>query len=117
MLSPVLEFNKEKRIMLQTNRKRVTWLLAVSLAMSNLVFNPAVVADTYDTVHTERTGGTMLADTFLVRPVMLTSTVVGLATFIVTLPFSALGGNIGEAGNTLVVEPAKYTFVRPLGEL
>ena len=48
---------------------------------------------------------------------MLTSTVVGLATFIVTLPFSALGGNIGEAGNTLVVEPAKYTFVRPLGEL
>ena len=61
--------------------------------------------------------GRMIVDTFLVRPAMLVVTVVGAATWLVSLPFTALGGNIGEAGNTLVVNPAKYTFVRPLGEL
>ena len=62
------------------------------------------------------TAGTMLADTFMVRPLMLVGTAAGVVTFVVTLPFSALGGNVGEAGETLVVEPAKYTFVRPLGQ-
>ena len=103
--------------MLQTNRKLLTWSLAAMLAMSNLMFNQVAVAEMNNEFDTAPSGGAMLADTFLVRPFMLTSTVVGLATFIVTLPFSALGGNVGEAGNMLVVEPAKYTFVRPLGEL
>ena len=103
--------------MLQTNRKLVTWFLAGALAVSNLMFTQTAMADTYNDIDTAPSGGAMLADTFLVRPFMLVSTVVGVATFIVTLPFSALGGNVDEAGNTLVVEPAKYTFVRPLGEL
>ncbi len=103
--------------MLQTNRKRITWFLAATLAMSNMFSNPLAVADSYNDIDTAPSGGAMLADTVLVRPLMLTSTVVGLATFIVTLPFSALGGNIGEAGNRLVVEPARYTFIRPLGDL
>jgi len=63
------------------------------------------------------TGGMMMADAFLVRPFMLVSTVVTTATFIITLPFSALGGNVGESANTLVAEPAAYTFTRPMGEL
>jgi hypothetical protein len=28
-----------------------------------------------------------------------------------------LGGNVGEAADALVVEPAKFTFTRPLGDL
>jgi hypothetical protein len=48
---------------------------------------------------------------------MLVGTIIGTVTYIVTLPFSLLGGNAGEAGKAMVVEPAKYTFVRPLGEL
>jgi hypothetical protein len=63
----------------------------------------------------EPTAGTMLADTVLVRPLMLVGTVVGVVAFVITLPFSALGGNVGDAGQTLVVSPAKYTFIRPLG--
>ena len=59
----------------------------------------------------------MLLDAFLMRPVMLVGTVAGAATFLVTLPFSALGGNMGEAAETLVVEPAEYTFLRPLGDI
>ena len=59
----------------------------------------------------------MLADTFLVRPVMLVGTILGAATFVVSLPFSAAGGNTGEAWNQLVVAPASYTFGTPLGDL
>ena len=103
--------------MLQTNRKHISWFLAAMLALSNMLFNPAAMAGTYDNTDDSPSGGAMLADTFLVRPLMLAGTVVGVATVIVTLPFSALGGNVDEAGNMLVMEPAKYTFDRPLGEL
>ena len=104
--------------MQKSTRKPVSYLLAAMLAFTSMAYVPGTYAASYSqSIDEEPTGGTMMADTFLVRPFMLAGTVVGLATFIVTLPFSALGGNIGEAGNTLVVEPAKYTFVRPLGEL
>jgi len=66
---------------------------------------------------TEATGGKMLADAFMVRPFMLVSTVLTTATFIVMLPFSALGGNVGESAEKLVKEPAAYTFTRPLGDI
>jgi hypothetical protein len=59
----------------------------------------------------------MMADAFLMRPFMLVGTVVTTATVIVTLPFSLLGGNVGDAAQQLVVEPARYTFTRPLGDL
>jgi hypothetical protein len=98
-------------------RKPVSYLLAVTLLFSSMAYVPGAFAASSSSIESERTGGTMMADTLLVRPFMLAGTVIGLATFIVTLPFSALGGNVGEAGNTLVVEPAKYTFIRPLGEL
>ena len=99
-----------------STRKPVSYLLAATLALTSMAYVPGASAASYSNEE-ERTGGTMLADTFMIRPFMLVGTVVGLATFVVTLPFSALGGNIGEAGNTLVVEPARYTFVRPLGAL
>lgn len=57
----------------------------------------------------------MAVDALLVRPVMFGVTVVGAVTFLVSLPFSALGGNVGEAADTLVVGPAKTTFWRCLG--
>ena len=49
------------------------------------------------------------------RPLMLVATVAGTALFAVTLPFSLLGGNAGEAGEVLVIEPFKMTFLRCLG--
>jgi len=61
--------------------------------------------------------GEMLTDTVLVRVPMFLATVVGVVTFVVTLPLSALGGNVDEAGKKLVIEPAEYTFLRPLGDL
>lgn len=57
----------------------------------------------------------MVGDAIIARPLGAAFTVIGAALFVVTLPFSALGGNVGEAGKELVVGPAKATFVRCLG--
>lgn len=57
----------------------------------------------------------MAADALLVRPVMLGATIIGTAVFIVSGPFSVLGGNLKESSDTLVKAPFRSTFVRCLG--
>ncbi|WP_250655506.1 hypothetical protein [Alkalimarinus coralli] len=57
----------------------------------------------------------MTGDALIARPALLAMTVVGSVVYLVSLPFSALGGNAGEAADVLVVGPAKATFVRCLG--
>ena len=57
----------------------------------------------------------MAADAVIARPLLAVATVAGAIGFVVTLPFTALGGNVAEAGQAMVVEPAKATFVRCLG--
>jgi hypothetical protein len=59
--------------------------------------------------------GLMAADVALARPAGTVATVAGFVVFLVSSPFSALGGNSSEAWNSLVVSPAHYTFKRPLG--
>jgi hypothetical protein len=101
--------------MRRMNRKLMSYCVAIMLVVTNTAIASSTSMTYYDD-HTEApTGGTMLADTVMVRPLMLIGTAVGVVTFIVTLPFSALGGNVGDAGQTLVIDPAKYTFIRPLG--
>lgn len=73
------------------------------------------MAETTDT--SEENFTAMTIDILLVRPLGIVATAVGSAIFVVSLPFSALGGNVKEAGKTLVVEPFFYTFKRPLGEI
>lgn len=58
----------------------------------------------------------MVADTVLARPLGLVSTIIGFGVFIVSSPFSALGGNTDEAWNAMVANPARFTFKRPLGD-
>ncbi len=62
------------------------------------------------------TAGKMVADALLVRPLGIVALIAGTAVFIVSLPFSALGGNTDEAYEHMMVKPAKFTFQRPLGE-
>ena len=57
----------------------------------------------------------MIADVAIARPFGAAMTVLGTAAFVVSLPFSALGGNVDEAAEQLVIGPAKSTFVRCLG--
>jgi hypothetical protein len=88
-------------------------LLAVTLILCP--FATATIAGD-QVVREDISGEAMAADTVLLRPLGLVSTVLGSALFVVSLPFSLLGGNTGDAAQKLVVDPAKYTFNRPLGD-
>lgn len=58
----------------------------------------------------------MIADVIVARPIGLMATVVGSTVYVVSLPFSLLGGNEEQAREKLVKEPTAFTFKRPLGE-
>jgi len=105
---------------MQTMTKKLAgYLMVCVLIMTSLSLPMTASASSYNYMSDSNapTGGTMMADAFLVRPFMLVSTLVTTVTFIITLPFSALGGNVGESATTLVAEPAAYTFTRPMGQL
>jgi len=100
-------------------KKLASYLMAAMLALTSLTLPVVASADSYSYVvdSSEPTGGEMLADALLLRPFMLVGSLFTMATFVVSLPFSALGGNVGESAQKLVVDPLKYTFVRPLGDI
>jgi len=57
----------------------------------------------------------MVGDLVIARPLLIAGTAVGAVLFVVSLPFSALGGNVKEAGQALVLDPGREAFVRCLG--
>lgn len=63
----------------------------------------------------EPTALAMTGDLLIARPLGIVVTTLGTAAFIVSLPFSAAGGNVEQAADTLVKGPARETFVRCLG--
>ncbi|MCD6584987.1 MAG: hypothetical protein J7K96_04425 [Desulfobacteraceae bacterium] len=96
-----------------TGRKKIIILL---LAVSFMVipFGSSAVAKSLE--HPiDNCAELMATDFAVVRPLQFVSLVTGTAFFIVSLPFSALGDNVGEAYDTMMLEPARMTFIRPLG--
>ena len=59
----------------------------------------------------------IIADGFILRPAGVLATIVGSVAFVVTLPFSIPTRSVDKAAQRLVVDPARYTFVRPLGQI
>jgi len=59
----------------------------------------------------------ILADGLILRPAGVLATLLGSAAFVVTLPFTIPTKSVDKAAQKLVVEPARYTFTRPLGEI
>ncbi len=57
----------------------------------------------------------MAGDLLIARPLLAVATVAGAATFLVSLPFTAAGGNMDQAADTLMAGPAEALFVRCLG--
>src|SRR4029450_427712 len=57
----------------------------------------------------------IIVDGLLLRPSGIVAPVVGTAVFVVTLPFSIPTKSVDKAAQKLIVDPARYTFVRPLG--
>ncbi len=56
-----------------------------------------------------------VADALIARPVGIAATGAGAVVWGISLPFSLLGGNAGEAADKLVGGPGRETFVRCLG--
>jgi hypothetical protein len=98
---------------MQNPRKKVlTFLL---LAVLTVVFSGTSGLAKDCAEENQPEPGTMTVDVALVRPLGAVATVAGLAVFVVSFPFSALGGNHHEAWDSLVASPAEFTFRRPLG--
>lgn len=96
-------------------------VIAAMLALSmSLVSVPASAANTNvsgDPVYEVEAPGAyaMVADLVVARPLLLAATVIGAGLFVVALPFSALSGSVDRAGQKLVIEPGRATFLRCLG--
>lgn len=61
-------------------------------------------------------GGEIMIDALIARPLGLASVGLGLGLFVVSTPFSALSGTWTQSGKRLVVYPLKFTFTRGLGD-
>ena len=94
--------------------KRSTVLLLI-ITLVSIPFGTSALAKG-QTSDVENSGPIMAADLILARPMGFVATVLGCTVFVVSLPFSALGGNTDQAAQKLVIEPASFTFTRPLGE-
>ena len=84
-------------------------------AMIFIPFGTSALAES-KAVNNDISASAMAADLLVIRPLGIVATVVGSAIFIVSLPFSALGGNTKTACRKLVGDPAKFTFTRALGD-
>ena len=80
-----------------------------------LAFACAFSAPVFAAPEGEPTALAMTGDLVIARPIGAVITVVGAVAFVVSLPFSAAGGNVEQAAETLVMGPARTTFVRCLG--
>lgn len=78
-----------------------------------------VTADEYqDALEGKPSAGAMAFDLVIVRPVGLVATVLGAGLFVLQLPLSMIQGvPPSDPAQKLVVEPAEFTFKRPLGAM
>jgi len=65
---------------------------------------------------TTPSSGAIAVDILVLRPLSFAGTILGTAVFVAGLPFEALAGDVSGPAKRLVVEPAKFTFSRPLGD-
>lgn len=90
-------------------------ILFITLSLIAASFGSVALAqDQYR--ETSRSGEKMAADLVFLRPAGILALALGSLAFVVSVPFSALGGNTKEAYEEMVKKPAQYTFKRPLGD-
>ena len=93
----------------QANTKRTvkytlsTILISASLAFASM--QPALAAIEIDETDFGPSYETMAVDTVVGKPLQLVAAVAGTAAYIVSLPFSLIGGNADQAQQKLFVEP------------
>lgn len=96
-------------------KRMIVWMTLMALIAGPFA-SAALAESNEEQREKDLAGGMMIADALLIRPLGIVATVGGTVMFIISLPFSALGGNTGEAFDRLMVDPAAFTFTRPLGD-
>ena len=100
-----------------TRRGFVVLLVVLLLTVQmTAIAQDAAVPDREDAQESSDAAGMIVVDALLLRPLGIAATILGTATFVLTLPFSLPTRSAGKAAKALVVKPAKFTFERPLGE-
>jgi hypothetical protein len=92
-------------------------LLVALLFLSATSLVHATAHSSYLTRTEDVSAEAMIVDGLLLRPGGIVATVVGTAVFVVTLPFSIPPRSVDKAAQKLIMDPARYTFVRPLGQV
>ncbi|MDH3474269.1 MAG: hypothetical protein OEM59_11305 [Rhodospirillales bacterium] len=111
---------------MERERKNAFTPLAIAILLLGMVVLPdrapaaeaeagAVQVAEQQQRYREPRAGEMIVDGLVVRPFSFVATVLGSAAFVITLPFSAAGGNVDQAWDKMVEGPAAYTFTRCLG--
>jgi len=92
--------------------------LVIFLLLVSALILPPVTAAAGEEYYSDLSdkAGFMVADFLIIRPAGIVATAAGSIFYVLSLPFSIAGGNQPEAYQKMVVEPARYTFTRPLGE-
>ena len=96
-----------------TGRKKII-ILIMAVSLMVIPFGSSAVAKNLK-YPIKNCAEVMAADFAVVRPLQFISLVTGAVVFVASLPFSALGGNVDEAYNLMIVDSARMTFTRPLG--
>lgn len=98
-------------------KKLIACFAAVAIALS--LINTSIALATETATSAQRTHNpsaeNMAIDAALGRPTAAVVTTLGLAGYILTLPFSAAGGNTKQVGEAFVAKPAHNLFGRCLG--
>lgn len=87
--------------------------LAVGMALPGGVQADQMTDEIFD--ETKPSAGAMFVDAVIARPLLIVTTVGGVALTAVSLPFSLLGGNAGDVAHKWIVTPFDLAFLRCLG--
>ena len=89
----------------QRTVKQKAFTVATSLSLLVASMQPALAAIEIDETDFGPSYGTMVADATVGKPLQLINAVTGTALYLVSLPFSLIGGNADQAQQKLFVEP------------
>ncbi|WDN88115.1 hypothetical protein BuS5_01083 [Desulfosarcina sp. BuS5] len=101
--------------MLKTARRVIAFFVIGALIIV-LTSSTSIAENQHSTSLDDGNAAAMIADFIFVRPLGNVAIATGAAFFTISMPFSALGGNFKQSVRKLVVEPFKFTWIRPLGK-
>ncbi len=88
-----------------------------ALVAALTLFAAAVPARATTAYDEEPTSGAIVFDVLFTRPLGIVATAVGAVVFVIGLPFTIPSKTVGLSADKLINDPARYTFIRPVGEL